>query len=987
MHIAVLKPVLTFLGKLGIQKASRDARAIRAIQAVGLKPGTPPSDFDGVYAYTLAEYGASKPDILRKFFADNVIKEAFHQSLELKNVSIWYEAAEGLLEQPDMKAGIRQIEYDPRRDYELFVSLFDRNLDRTLSLWQRRQDHKIDRLTISVEQIHQFTTRLLKLTDTSLSETGAALVKPARLLNEQDFLIAKTEHSNDLYFARAVDSVARETLDSSGAIIIVGRPTTGKTRLAWHLTQHDPNALVILPITDEPPEMFNTADFVGKNVFIIFDDLHETAESCRPLSWWARFDAIGVRSLRLICVSRDSKEWKRLESLQGRLLTKIGRKGVIFTSRVGQDGRDIEEAEGWGFAQQLGIAREDFDRRFDRTLGSLFLDITAMRQRYERLRDDLQGDTAMSRLLDAAKLLYVARQPQLRESVLRAVSEQIIGDGRFLGRDVWDRLKRLTDEEAFGEFLDEGNVRVLRTYRPYLEVCVAYQPTMPELRALTPVLQEERDGEGLFYLGVALNEHGQTDEAMSVWRSSMDIGDGRAASNIGVLLMRQGLADEAVEAWRAGLALGYDRAAFNLGVLFDQQGKTDEAMEAFRTGMMTGDGRAASNLGVLLKRRGLVDEAIGALLVGVALGHGGAAFNLGGLLDEQGSTDEAIKAYRMGMALGHGGAALSLGFLHERQGKSDEAIKAWRTGITHGHGESGFSLGVLLERQGKTDEATEAYRTGMALGNGKAASNLGALLSKQGKTEDAADVLRAGIALGDGRSAFNLGVLLDKQGKADEAVDVWRTGMALGDGASASNLGVELAAQGKSDETEEAYRKGVMLGSDTAAFNLGMVLNEQGKVDEAIEAYSIALAQGIGVAAVNLGRLLVAKGKTDEAKAIYRTGMALGAGLAANNLGILLNEQGKTSEAIEAFRAGMALGEREAAFNLGVMLAGKSGHEQEAEGAYQKAIAGGLADAKVALGAFLTRQPPRRDEGCQLLRQAVDEGIKDAEQVFRACCG
>jgi hypothetical protein len=99
----------------------------------------------------------------------------------------------------------------------------------------------------------------------------------------------------------------------------------------------------------------------------------------------------------------------------------------------------------------------------------LTLDLADMRLRYATLRDEWRGSVPMGRLLESAKLLYAAGQPYLRTTTLRAVAEQIRGDGR-MSADLWEMLQRRTQEEGFGQF-DVGS-GLFQTYRPYLEDCV-----------------------------------------------------------------------------------------------------------------------------------------------------------------------------------------------------------------------------------------------------------------------------------------------------------------------------------------------------------------------------------------------------------------------------------------------------------------------------------------------------------------------------------
>src|SRR5437870_264653 len=91
----------------------------------------------------------------------------------------------------------------------------------------------------------------------------------------------------------------------------------------------------------------------------------------------------------------------------------------------------------------------------------------------------------------------------MRSSVLRSVSEQSCRPFS-MSEQAWDWLKRRTQEEAFGRFDDTGYFQI---YRPYLEQCVTYEPSTKDKEALLEILMEERDHDGLLYVGLSLGEN------------------------------------------------------------------------------------------------------------------------------------------------------------------------------------------------------------------------------------------------------------------------------------------------------------------------------------------------------------------------------------------------------------------------------------------------------------------------------------------------
>ncbi len=308
---------------------------------------------------------------------------------------------------------------------------------------------------------------------------AAATVKRAASLEVvSDVVIARFR--SDVYVEPPALAPARAALAARKGVMIVGRPKSGKTRLAWQLFQENPDALVIIPRRGLPPESFEGSSFSGRAVILFFDDLHRGALTSDPLEWRARFDELSGGKCALICTCRDGADLRAAEgtSRMAELFSSLGRESFVFTSKSESGGRDLTEAEGLHLADTMAMNREEFNRRFDGTVGSLTLDLSDMRQRYQRLREEFRGEVSMSRLLDSAKLLYEGSQPRLTMAAVRAVAERIRGDGT-LSAEIRDALERRTRDEGFGR-VDSASQQ-FQIYRPYLEECVDYAPSLNEL--------------------------------------------------------------------------------------------------------------------------------------------------------------------------------------------------------------------------------------------------------------------------------------------------------------------------------------------------------------------------------------------------------------------------------------------------------------------------------------------------------------------------
>lgn len=368
-------------------------------------------------------------------------------------------------------------------------------------------------------------------------------------------------------------------------MVIVGRPKSGKTRLVWELLRRREEALVVIPDTGSPrpPDVFEGAGLVGKRVVLFVDDLHSVAQTMEPLKWRDRLEKASKQSCLLICASRDGSDWAQVDKEQSRLLDELGSESTVFVSRVGgvveEEGEDFSREQGRHLAGALGLTMEEFDRRFDGTPGSLVLDLKDMRRRYNDLRRERFGEVSMSRLLDSAKLLHEVRQPSFHAPTLRAVAEEIRGNGR-MSPETWDALVQRTQEEGFASFDDGGN---LLTYRPYLEQCVSYKPSSEEIVDLQPILSRERDSNGLLYLGVFWGEAENYiralncfEEVIRLYPDSID-----ALGSKGIALHSMGRHEEALVAYDAALEIRPNDAAAltnKIATLLMQE-KKQEAVE------------------------------------------------------------------------------------------------------------------------------------------------------------------------------------------------------------------------------------------------------------------------------------------------------------------------------------------------------------------------------------------------------------------------
>jgi tetratricopeptide (TPR) repeat protein len=765
------------------------------------------------------------------------------------------------------------------------------------------------------------------LIDARLRRT--ATVKYARSLEiGTDILIAG--YRPDIYLEPTAIRHAHTALAKQGGVIMIGRPKSGKTRLAWQLLQEKPDSVVVIPHDPRPPNSFEMSGLAGEEIILFFDDLHRTALSIDPLEWHRRFeDASGKRCL-LICTSRDGEDWKQVEkSGASRLLDVLNRDALVFSSRVGTEGADLSEAEGLKLALALGISKHEFGQRFDGTPGSLTLDLVEMRTRYLRLRDEQRAGISMSRLLDAAKLVYEASQPRLQASILRAVAAQIRGEGH-LSAEAWETLQRRTSEEGFGLF--DSASGDFQTYRPYLEECVAYQPNTTDIESLVSVLIEGQDSDGLGHLGQALFMRYQSYPAAErALRAAIDSGNDSVTSMLGWVLASIPDREAETEAYYRGrIQMGEIGEYHNLGTfLANQPGREADAEKAFRDAIKYGE------------------FGIQAL----------ANWSLGNLLLQQGKEQEAEQAYRQAKNRGLFMAHLPLArLLINQPGLEQEAEQAILEAVD--------AITAQRDQLPSPHQGKNPALSGDSLLDTMLAEALwyrGALLARQsGREAEAESALQSAINAGMKEATFELGRLIVRQ-------------------------------PGREVEAEKVLREAIETGFKEASFDLGKLLYQAGRIQEAEEAFKEAAAS-IAQAHEWLGYLIEQQqDREQEAESAYRMAINGGVTEAHVSLGSFLERQsGREQEAEEVYRAAIRAGVKEACESLRRLLIRRALNyelvsEDIAAQALEAAIQAGDTAAVLGVAISLALVPDNND-GCMMLQQAKTAGIDGAEDILRLLC-
>ena len=164
-------------------------------------------------------------------------------------------------------------------------------------------------------------------------------------------------------------------------------------------------------------------------------------------------------------------------------------------------------------------------------------------------------------------------------------------------------------------------------------------------------------------------------------------------------------------------------AHYNLGVALDDQGQSDEAIRQYREVLRLKPdyARAYVNLGLALGNQGQTSEAVSSYQEAIRLepNNAFAHNNLGIALFNQGQTDAAISQYQEVLRLSpaNAGAHNNLGAALYRQGRPSAALDQFREALRWqpDYFEAHLNLGKVLAKNGQTEEAVREFRAAVRL--------------------------------------------------------------------------------------------------------------------------------------------------------------------------------------------------------------------------------------------------------------------------------
>ena len=102
---------------ISVQLVSRRKATVDLLRRFKLNPGKPPADFNGIYIYSLVEYGVFKPRPVLDLMCNPLVNRVFRQSYNGDNISLLDNEAEEIINWNEIVPENFPADLDPRYEF------------------------------------------------------------------------------------------------------------------------------------------------------------------------------------------------------------------------------------------------------------------------------------------------------------------------------------------------------------------------------------------------------------------------------------------------------------------------------------------------------------------------------------------------------------------------------------------------------------------------------------------------------------------------------------------------------------------------------------------------------------------------------------------------------------------------------------------------------------------------------------------------------
>ncbi|MFE9992539.1 tetratricopeptide repeat protein [Streptomyces sp. NPDC005381] len=696
------------------------------------------------------------------------------------------------------------------------------------------------------------------------------------------------------YVRRDIDEDLYAVLRPGAFILLVGDPTSGKSRTAFEAVRAKfPGHLAFRP--EDGQEFAECVAFARSRDKVIWLDeldrfLTRPAISTGSLDDALRSGAILIGTMRADELDVLSPRRERGHSAETRALVRAAR-GITARAHILYIDRQWSPDE----VTRAGNSEDP------------------------RVRDASRyaSEYGIAEFLAAGPQLYREWQnawsPGLHPRGAALVSAAV--DLRRAG--IQEPVNRVLLERLHGTYLDQRGGSRLRP-EPLLDaIHWALEPLHATSSLLVPVGDDAY--RAFEYLAGALVRD-KKDRSLpdQVWASAVDEFSLETAHSVGHRAEKAEKYDFALQAYERIAVAGISDGSFHLGYIAAKRDELEKAEFWYRKAISQGSFKAKNNLGLVLARSGREDDASYWFLEAAQEGDVYAMRNLGNYLLMHDQLTEAKDLFLTFIEKDSPEAKTMMGRLCVRQKDYKKAEYWLRQAIDESDDSAWFLLGVAQEKNGDLESATSSYRQAIRAGEGEAANNLAGVLSKLGKQEEAESLYRERLTQEDDQyAAFNLADMLAKAKRFTEAEELYRKSIAMGSDHAKNNLALMLQKTDRDEEADLLFREAAAGGDVRAMANLSTRYRKKGKPREALSWINQALASGKPEYFVEMGMVQEALREPNKAMLWYRRAIDSERYRGATALGYLYERQGKTKAAAKMYAQASEKGETHALYHLG----------------------------------------------------------------------
>ena len=153
---------------------------LRLLKQFNLIPDTPPNDFEGVYVYTLIEYGVGKEKVILQLFKETEIKEEFRKAFS-QNKMFDTSILDNFIQSSDIGDKIKDQKIDYQQELNKFARLFVEIAKRARTATEILQDHKLDKIENSLQDLQEIKNQLAQL-----AQSQQPLLPPGEIPRETE---------------------------------------------------------------------------------------------------------------------------------------------------------------------------------------------------------------------------------------------------------------------------------------------------------------------------------------------------------------------------------------------------------------------------------------------------------------------------------------------------------------------------------------------------------------------------------------------------------------------------------------------------------------------------------------------------------------------------------------------------------------------------------------------------------------------------------